>query len=100
MFNILNLTISTSRNQLNYITKLISIKKIQTSCRRLGNCEASLYLKKIEDGIKKLRIYEEIDLPAADLDWLYLLNEKNIAKINENKVNRKANGDILKVVNS
>ena len=57
-------------------------------------------VKFIEENVKKLRIYDEIDLLPANLDWNYLLNEKNFSKIEKNNQNRKGNGDIKALVSS
>ena len=48
--------------------------------------------------MKKLRIYDEIDLLPADLDWSYLLNEENLLEIEKNNQKRKGNGDIRNLV--
>jgi hypothetical protein len=99
MLNLLNrITISKIKNLNQIVPSLNLTRNFQTSLIQNGNCETNLYIKKIQDGVKKLRIFDEIDLFAADLNWPYLLDEKNLNKINENKLNRKANGDIFKVV--
>ena len=104
MFNILN-KILVNKNGFKNLNQLVITsvnlnykRNFQTSLIHNGNCEANLYIKKIQDGVKKLRLFDEIDLFAADLNWPYLLDEKNVNKINENKINRNANGDIFKVV--
>lgn len=56
-------------------------------------------IKIIEEGVKKLRIYYEIDLLPADLNWNYLLDENNLKTIDSNNSNRKGTGDIKTVVN-
>ena len=56
------------------------------------------HLKILEQQVKKLRIYDEIDLMPADLDWNYLLNEENLSKIEKNCQIRKSNGDIKALV--
>ena len=55
-------------------------------------------IENIKNGIKHLRICDEIDLLPADLDWEYLLNKKNIEQIEQNNLNKKGVGDIKKVV--
>ena len=57
-----------------------------------------LIIDNIRNGIKHLRIYEEIDLFPADLDWDYLLDKENIQKIEQNNLNRKGSGNIHKLV--
>jgi hypothetical protein len=104
MFNIQLKKITFNKVLLKNVNKLFLsfnlnyMRSVQTSSTRNGNCETNLYIKKIQDGVKKLRIFDDIDLSAADLNWPYLLDEKNLSKINENKMNRNANGDIFKVV--
>ena len=56
------------------------------------------HLKLIENSIKKIRIYDEIDLFPADLDWNHLLSTSNIQNISENIKVRKGNGDIIGLV--
>lgn len=56
-----------------------------------------LIIENIKNGIKHLRMYDEIDLVAADLDWDYLLDVENIGQIEENTINRKGVGNIHKV---
>ena len=51
----------------------------------------------IRNGIKHLRIFDEIDLAPADLDWEYLLDNKNLDMIIENTKARKGIGNINKV---
>lgn len=55
-------------------------------------------IENIKNGIKHLRIYDEIDLLPADLDWEYLLDTKNIEAIDRNNKDRKGFGDINEVV--
>ena len=55
-------------------------------------------LKILEDSVQKLRIYDEIDLYPAALNWQHLLDKNNLNKINENNLNRKGNGDIANLV--
>ena len=55
-------------------------------------------IKYLEENVKKLRIYDEIDLLPADLDWSYLLNEENLLEIEKNNQKRKGNGDIRNLV--
>ena len=52
----------------------------------------------IERGVAKLRIYDEIDLLAADLDWHYLLDKANLERIAQNIQERKSTGDIASLV--
>ena len=52
----------------------------------------------IEKSIQNLRIYDEIDLSPAKLNWNYLLDKDNKEKIQINNLYRKGNGDIVKVV--
>jgi hypothetical protein len=52
----------------------------------------------IEDSIKRIGIFDEIDLAPAQLDWDFLLDEKNVDRINANIRNRRAHGDILSLV--
>ena len=52
----------------------------------------------LENSIRKIGIFDEIDLAPAQLNWEYLLDEKNFEKINSNIQNRKARGDISAVV--
>ncbi|CAF0792264.1 unnamed protein product [Brachionus calyciflorus] len=59
------------------------------------NNTSNEHLKLIENTIRKIRVYDEIDLLPADLDWNYILNTKNIQFINDNVNLRKGNGDIL-----
>ena len=56
-------------------------------------------LEFLEKSVKNLRIYDEIDLSPADMDWNYLLNENNISAIEKNIQKRKGNGDIKTLVN-
>lgn len=63
-------------------------KYLTTSCVR------SFPVKLVEECVKKLRIYDEIDLLPADLDWNYLLDEKNLNEIEKSINNRKAHGNI------
>ena len=55
-------------------------------------------LASIKSGIENLRIYDEIDLLPAELDWNYLLDVKNLKHIEENNKIRKGVGDIYTVV--
>jgi hypothetical protein len=52
----------------------------------------------IEDSIKRIGIFDEIDLVPAQLDWEFLLDEKNVACITANVKNRKSTGDIKTLV--
>ncbi len=57
-----------------------------------------LIIENIRNGIKHLRLYDEIDLLPADLDWDFLLDRKNIEAIEINNLNRKGTGNIHKLV--
>ena len=76
----------------------ISRKHFNTSSVFLKIPEESS-LKFLEKSVKNLRIYDEIDLSPADMDWNYLLNENNVSAIEENIQKRKGNGDIKTLVN-
>ncbi len=85
-------------------TKLISVCKnhLKTSIG-LKNISynapsADSTVNLIVECVKKLRIYDEIDLPAADLDWNYLLDEANSKFIEKNYLSRKGHGDIKALV--
>lgn len=52
----------------------------------------------LNDMVGKIRVYDEIDLLAAHLDWHYLLDKRNIEQINANVRNRNANCDIRSLV--
>lgn len=54
-------------------------------------------IENIKNVVKHLRIYDEIDLLPADLDWEYLLDKNNIKSIEENNKNRKGVGNIRQV---
>ena len=58
----------------------------------------SQIIENIKNGIKHLRIYDEIDLLPADLNWEYLLDTKNIEAIDRNNKDRKGIGNIQEVV--
>ncbi len=79
----------------NNIIKYNSPSRLSTTVRSRAN---KLIIDNIKNGIKHLRIYDEIDLYPADLDWDYLLDEGNIFKIEQNNLNRKGIGNIRKVV--
>ena len=55
-------------------------------------------IKYIENKVRGLRVYEDIELLPAALDWHYLLNKDNATKIDANNKNRKGLGDIQLVV--
>jgi len=57
----------------------------------------SQIIENIKNGIKHLRIYDEIDLLPADLNWEYLLDTKNIEAIDRNNKDRKGIGNIQEV---
>ena len=52
----------------------------------------------IKDGVRKLKLFSEIDVLPVELDWEYILDEKNLEKIEANNLNRKGLGDIRLVV--
>ena len=54
----------------------------------------------LKDLVAQIRVYDEIDLEAADLDWDYILDKRNFDRINENINNRKTNFDLAALVKS
>jgi hypothetical protein len=56
------------------------------------------HVKIIENGVKKLRIYDQIDLFPAQLDWNYLLDPKNKESIQANNKNRASDANINELV--
>jgi seryl-tRNA synthetase len=81
----------------NFTHNLIGVgqKYLNTTCTRsFPIVELVPSIKLVEECVKKLRIYDEIDLLPADLDWNHLLDKKNLNKIEENVKSRKAHGNI------
>ncbi|RNA08709.1 serine--tRNA mitochondrial-like [Brachionus plicatilis] len=59
-------------------------------------CQVSKdHLHLIENNLKKIRIFDEIDLYPAGIDWKYVLNPANLSNIEDNIKKRKGNGDII-----
>ncbi len=85
-----------------YSLKLFEFKSIQNfkwfSTSLVPRLEDKNLLASIKSGIDNLRIYDEIDLLPAELDWNYLLDAKNLKHIEENNIIRKGVGDIYAVV--
>jgi hypothetical protein len=72
--------------------------KVSKKYLKTNSSENLTTIKYLEENVKKLRIYDEIDLLPADLDWSYLLNEENLLEIEKNNQKRKGNGDIRNLV--
>jgi hypothetical protein len=68
--------------------------------RHLTTAISSESVNLIKDGIKQLRLYSDLDLIPAQLDWDYILKMENYKIIEENIRNRKTKGDIQLVVNA
>lgn len=93
-----------SRNQL-LLLKRVSTQAVQLarfsgthSVQSPSTDSKNVTIENIRNGIKHLRIYDEIDLAPADLDWEYLLDRRNLGAIKENSKARKGVGNIHKVV--
>ncbi len=98
-----------SRNQLTLFKKVnlseavhVQFAKLTATARNFQSSPSPPSKKKetieiIRNGIKHLRIFDEIDLAPADLDWEYLLDKKNLDMIIENTKARKGVGNINKV---
>jgi hypothetical protein len=80
-----------------FSNNLIKVSKKYLKTNSSENLTEST-IKYLEENVKKLRIYDEIDLLPADLDWSYLLNEENLLEIEKNNQKRKGNGDIRNLV--
>ncbi len=74
-----------------------SISKFHVSCSKCNDVFKT-HVKLIENGVKKLRIYDQIDLFPAQLDWNYLLDPKNKQKIQANNRNRASDSNINDLV--
>ena len=85
-----------------YSLKLFELKSIQNfkwfSTSLISRLDDKNLLANIKSGIDNLKIYDEIDLLPAELDWNYLLDVKNLKYIEENNKIRKGVGDIYAVV--
>lgn len=71
--------------------------------RNFSKCSLRCQLNKdrvelIENYLKKIRIFDEIDLYPAGIDWGYVLNPANLTSIDQNIKIRKGNGDIFALV--
>lgn len=95
-----------SRNQYLLFKNLVSplqLARLSVTARRLQNTQSpsvdskNVTIENIRNGIKHLRIYDEIDLAPADLNWEYLLDKKNLKEIKENSKARKGIGNIHQV---
>ncbi len=76
-----------------HVRLMSTISPSSTSSSKSNNTIAA-----IERGVDKIRIYDEIDLLAAHLDWHYLLDAANRHHIEQNIQRRKGNGDIASLV--
>lgn len=75
---------------------LNSTKKILNAARfESSSCRTIDYIDK---SVHELRVSEDIGLRAASLNWKYILDRDNLARIDLNNKNRKGTGDINLVV--
>lgn len=80
------------------------LKILNTGIKKFSRCTNRLQINNngvqlIENYLKKIRIFDEIDLYPAGIDWGYVLNPLNMIKIENNITARKGNGDISALVN-
>lgn len=79
----------------------VSRRLISVGCSRLGAQNETKHqenVKMINELVRRIRAYEDIDLNAAELDWNYILDRKNLETINKNIHNRKGVGDTSTLV--
>ena len=80
-----------SRNLFKYANNLVAVRFQSTN-------KTETTINYIKNRIRNLRIYEDIELRPATLDWEYLLNKQNLSFIDLNNKNRKGLGNIQLVV--
>ena len=81
-----------------YLFKYIYVNNfVAVRCESTNRIDSTINF--IENRVRKLRIYEDIELQPAGLNWQYLLSKHNLSYIDLNNKNRKGHGDIQLVVN-
>lgn len=75
-----------------------SVKNLSLLSRSFGVSANKSNLTQLRNEIAKLDLYGEVNVKPADLDWDFILDEKNLSSIDLNNKNRKSNCDINQVV--
>lgn len=69
-----------------------------SKCKHSSENGRAKSIASLKDLVSKIRVYDEIDLAAADLDWDFILDKANLDRIDRNAKIRKSPCEIAELV--
>lgn len=91
-----NFLLKNSQHQVT--SRLFESSPFSASSKYTNDASRNSSIASLRDLASKIRVYDEIDLAAADLDWAFLLDKSNLNRIDQNASGRKASCDIHELV--